>query len=172
MDSVCNILGKWWQNNLRWVQFQYNLSTVNTLLNYQVTVLFPVVNTRQRILLLRYKSLVIQEQLTSELHSSEKSLIKKKISKTTSNAHYCRLQTSTWGYHFHFNSTWRKTWVTANSSNSPACVSTKSTFESAAKRFPLCLDKSLPCCQVQIEEKKTKTSAGATTSHCGRRKEN
>lgn len=28
MDSVCNILGKWWQNNLRWVQFQYNLSTV------------------------------------------------------------------------------------------------------------------------------------------------
>lgn len=41
--------------------------------------MFPVVNTRQRILLLRYKSLVIQEQLASELHSSEKSLIKKNL---------------------------------------------------------------------------------------------
>lgn len=79
--------------------------------------------------------------VSSVLHSSEKSFRKFWKVETTSNTHSCRLQTSMWGYHFHFNSTWRKPRVTANSPNSPACVSTKSTSESAPKKFPLRLDK-------------------------------
>lgn len=48
-----------------------------------------------------------------------------------------------------------KTRITANSSNSPACLRTRNTLESAPKKFPLFwIKESLPCCQVQIEDQK------------------
>ena len=112
-----------------------SIQSSNCAATFYSTARFPVVNTRQRILLLWYKSLVIRR--TSRLLCLlSVALFGKKIlnKKHLKGWNHVKLATPVGCKQaredFHFNSTWRKTWVTANGSNSPACVSTKSTFES------------------------------------------
>ena len=102
---------------------------------------FPVVNTKTKdIATLIKKSLLIRRTICL-LHLVSVALFVKFLNKKFErlkprhNPAGCKQACED----FHFDSTWRKTRVTANSSHSPACVSTKSTFE--PKKFPLRLDK-------------------------------